>query len=812
MKLNKKMLAALLMAVCWWPAMAQETSTAEKADYEEVVVIGSRSNQPRSSTDTLVPVDVISQEDFNAVGGTADVTDNLNRLVPSFMVAPRNGDNNAFLRSVSMRGMSADQTLTMVNGKRRHRSNAINLFGPIANTGSHGVDISMLPAMAFKNVQVLRDGASAQYGSDAIAGVVNFELKDNASGGTVEATYGNHFEGEANWRIAGNAGMSLGEDGFANFTFETDDQEALSRGAQRRKAQALLDQGAEGVGADSPFGDAPLVQTWGRPESSAYKFALNAGYMAGSTDFYLFSNYAVKEGLTRFFYRPLGHRWSPTFAGTPGAGLPARQFGADATGDTPPNLIQVERVGFTPYYGSDQTDFSLTTGARGNSKGINWDLSFGMGSNSSEYTLYNSLNPHADLINGNAQRDFKTGDYEQSEMGVNLDLSQELTTTMFLAYGAEYRNETFTQSAGEEASYVGIGSSGLKGTLPENAGEFSRAHYGAYADMEHMLNDNTSLQYALRFENYEDFGSTINYKLAGRYDVNPTLALRGSLNTGFHAPTPGQSNMRTQSTSFREDGTQYDVTHIPADSEEARRYGGKALEEETSLNRTVGLVYRPKGMNLVLTADYYLVTVENKIFKTSIDDGEQQDPISFYTNALDVQHSGLDLVATSNLIDYIGLDTDVTLAVNINSLEVQENRRTYNGDPIVSDNAVDHIENDYPSNNFVLMTNTRFRERWNLMARWRYIGEHYDQGSGTGSTPLDNSVVIDPTSYVDVELGYKAMKNLRVAVGGSNILDSYPTTLRADSDGFYPGATVYPRRSAASSDGGSWYVKGTYTF
>ena len=329
--------------------------------------------------------------------------------------------------------------------------------------------------------------------------------------------------------------------------------------------------------------------------------------------------------------------------------------------------------------------------------------------------------------------------------------------------------------------------------------------------MDIPLNDNVSLQYALRFENYEDFGSTINYKLAGRYDFNPMLALRGSLNTGFHAPTPGQANMRTQSTSFRDDGTQYDVTHIPADSEEARKWGGKALKEETSLNRTVGLIYRPKGVNLVLTADYYLVTVENKIFKTSIDDGTQADPISFYTNALDVQHSGLDLVATSNLMDYIGLNTDITLAVNINAMSVEENRRI-NGQQIVSDNAVDHIENDYPTTNFVLMTNTQFRERWNLMARWRYIGDHYDQGSGTGSTPLDKSIVIDPTSYVDVELGYKAMKNLRVAVGGSNILDSYPTALRTNEEGFYAGGTVYPRRSAANHDGGSWYVKGTYTF
>ena len=223
MKLDKKSIVALLSIFCWQNGMGQDANSSVQeidkthGEVEEVVVIGTRSTRPRSATDTLVPVDVISSEEFNMVGGTADVTDNLNKLVPSFTATPRNGDNNAFQRSVSLRGMAADQTLIMINGKRRHRSNAINIFGPLANTGSHGVDTSMIPAMAMKNVQVLRDGASAQYGSDAIAGVVNFELKDNAEGATLEATYGNHFEGEANWRMAGNAGVSLGGKGFSQF-------------------------------------------------------------------------------------------------------------------------------------------------------------------------------------------------------------------------------------------------------------------------------------------------------------------------------------------------------------------------------------------------------------------------------------------------------------------------------------------------------------------------------------------------------------------------------------------------------------------
>ena len=820
MKWGKRNFVALLSIIFCGDVMGQEAN--ENKSYEEVVVVGTRSAQPRSTTETLAPVDIISEEDFHTVGGTADVTDNLNRLIPSFMAAPRNGDNNAFQRSVSLRGMAADQTLIMVNGKRRHRSNAINIFGPIANTGSHGVDASMIPAMAIKNVQVLRDGASAQYGSDAIAGVVNFELKDAAKGATIETSFGNHFEGEMSWKVAGNVGMALGKKGFANLTFESDGQEALSRGGQRKKAQKLIDEGVLGVGADSPFGDEPLTHTWGRPESSAHKFAWNAGHELGEMDFYLFGNYAMKDGKTRFFYRPLGHRWSPTFDFDRSGSFEDHEndgLGANGKFQHANNLDDIIRVGFTPYYGSEQTDMSLVTGLQGRLGETNWDFSLGMGSNKAEYTLYNSLNPDADLVDGVSQRDFKTGDYEQREMGFNLDLNRELGTTMFLAYGFEFRNETFVQSEGEVASHIGMGSSGLKGTIPENAGDYSRSSYGAYADMEHSLSDRMALQYALRFENYDDFGGTFNYKLAARYGLSDKLALRGSLNTGFHAPTPGQANLRTQSTSFRDSdsadwavGDQFDINHIPADSDEAKELGGKALREERSFNRTVGLVYNFGG-NFFLTADYYHIKVENKIFKTTIDVNEANidDPISFYTNALDVSHSGFDLVLMGNLMDHVGLDMDMSLAVNTNVINVLENREV-NGKQIVSDAAARHIENDYPTTNFVAMANTRFLGRWNLMTRWRYIGKHYDQGASSGSTPLDDAVEIDPISYVDLELGYRPMKNLRVALGGNNVLDSYPTKLKADDEGFYSGGTVYPRRSAANYDGGSWYVKGTYMF
>ncbi|RZV52963.1 MAG: TonB-dependent receptor, partial [Pseudomonadales bacterium] len=218
-------------------------SYAEQGMMEEIVTLGTRGDKPRSVTDSPVPVDVIGADDFLAIGGAADITDNLNTLVPSYTATPATGDDSAMVRPTSLRGMAADQTLVLVNGKRRHRSAVVQLFAPAANNGSHAPDVGQIPSIALKNVEILRDGAAAQYGSDAIAGVINFALKDASEGGIVEATYGQHFEGEMSWKIAANTGVALGEVGFLNLSLDSNDNEGLSRGNQRPDAQALIDGG-----------------------------------------------------------------------------------------------------------------------------------------------------------------------------------------------------------------------------------------------------------------------------------------------------------------------------------------------------------------------------------------------------------------------------------------------------------------------------------------------------------------------------------------------------------------------------------------
>ncbi len=769
-------------------------SRDSKEDAEKITVIGSRHGMSLA-LDSPVPVDVISGENFSMVNSTADITDNLNTLIPSYMATPATGDGSAFVRPTTLRGMAGDQTLVMVNGRRRHRSALVQLFAPPANNGSHGVDVAMIPSIALKEVQVLRDGASAQYGSDAIAGVMNFVLKDARQGSLVEASFGNHFEGETSWKIGANTGIGWGRKSFLNLSVDTNSNEALSRGHQRPNAPD-----AEGVGQDSPFDDAPFVQTWGRPETSGTRFAFNAMHeLHNGMEVYTFGNLAMTTGRFRFFYRNPSHK-SLTEGNSPSA----------------TNLDRVRITGFTPYLDGDQTDMGVAVGLKGAFLEDNhYDVSLSLGSNELDYFLNNTLNQNAPLDGGVAQRDFDTGAFEQSEMNFNVDITRKWRESLHLAYGAEYREETFSQMAGEPNSYEGAGASGMAGVRASDAGDFSRSNYALYADLEHKLMETLGLHYALRFEDFEDFGETINGKLAGRYDMTGDLAFRGAVSTGFHAPTPGQANLRSTTTSFR-NGVQYEVGHFPAGHEEVRSLGSQALTEEKALNASVGVVYE-MGENVSVTVDYYNIGVDGRIYRADVDsDNDGTEDRSFYTNAMDLNHSGFDVTISSHLGDWLGVDSQVSFAYNMNSVEVTKNRMVQleNGTnvQVVSDSLVEDIENNYPSHNWTITSYTRWTDDWSFLGRGRYIGAHYDQ-SGT-IDGLEFSKEIDPTFYLDFEVGYHAIKNLSLAIGATNILDSYPTTI--EDDGKYAnmwGAGMpYPRRSAANYEGGAWYLKAAYTF
>ena len=784
------------------PAKVQaQSATADDAVIEEIVVIGSR-KRGRSAAESTAPIDVISGETFGLVGNSADITDNLRVNVPSYNASIASGDGDTFVRPTSLRGLAPDQTLVMINGKRRHRAALIAEFVPSAGKGAHGPNIGMLPSIAFKRVEILRDGASAQYGADAIAGVINFVTRDNAEGGELRVQYGRFYEGEQSYGVSGNIGLSIGSRGFLNLSGEYAQNDALSRGIQRASAQALIDAGVPGVGEDSPFDDAPLAHTWGRAQGENLRLFVTTGIEVGpDTTAYAQGNYADTFNRYRFFFRGPDHITLRTLRDEFGfTGLPA---------------------GFTPFFDGDQTDASIVAGLRGEFiNGLLFDLSAGYGRNRIDFFLNNTINQSLGLgSDGNpAQRDFDVGDLEQQETTLNADFSRQFTDTIHLAFGAEWREETFVVIAGEPSSHFGAGSSGFKGFEPQNAGEFSRDNYALYAEVEQDVSDAFLAQYALRYEDFSDFGGTINGKIAARYNATGRLALRGALSTGFHAPTPGQANSQRIATTFDNDlGLQVESGTVPPTHPLALAAGGSPLTEEKSTNASVGFV-ADFGEATTLTADFYRIEVQDRIFKTQ--NLPTIDPVTgvgsniqFFTNALDLDVTGLDLVLTT-LFEWggSGLSTTLTAAYNHNRVKVAK-QTAINGVLPVSEASVEDIEESYPQDRVTITATTSAGTNWDFLARINYFGAHYDErgriGGVDGGPPTQK---VGSTVFVDLELSYQLDECWRLTAGASNAFDEYVDVVGPPNANRQDVGLLYPRRTAANFEGGSWYLRANYTW
>ena len=629
-------------------------------------------------------------------------------------------------------------------------------------------------------------------------------------------------------KISANAGFAAGDNGFVNISAEYIDNEALSRGTQRPVAQALIDAGVQGVGDDAPFGDEPFVQTWGRPQTEGFRLYINSGFEISDTaELYVRFGYADTKGRYRFFYRAPDHAtftglvtegedFSPQFIACPvcvvgsGEQMSLRDMGF--TG---------EQNGFTPVLNGDQTDASIVLGVNGEfDSGMFYDFSFGFGKNALSYFLQNtsnrSLGP-GDFTNL-PQEDFDVGGYEQKEINLNADFSLPLSDMLNLGFGAEWREETYTAIAGEPASYFGESASGLKGVTADDAVASARDNVALYVDIEHDVSDAVLVQYAFRYEDFSDFGDTINWKIATRARVTDSFTVRGAVSTGFHAPTPGQANVRTTITTADSiSGLLVEEGLLPPTSEAAVAVGGTALKEETSINYSFGFA-SDIGDNTTLTVDFYQIEVDDRIYKTgNIPDPATGGSIAFYTNALDVKHSGLDVVLTTGWDWGASASTDLTFAFSYTKTDVTGQTEVLSPTgPIlpVSASNIEDIENNYPNERFVLTANTAFSDDLSLLLRVNYYGEHFDERGEINGTPGNISWEVGATVYLDVDLAYQLTDNWRINVGAINILDEFVDII--PDDGIHANrigvGLPYPRRSAANYEGGQWYLRGTYAF
>ena len=810
-------------------------------EIEEVVAVGTR-RDARSVGDSPAPVDVISGSDIKNQGAV-DVDYMIRTLVPSFNVNTQPiSDAATLIRPANLRGLPPDNMLVLVNGKRRHRGSVISFLGGGIADGAQGPDISAIPSISLKKVEVLRDGAAAQYGSDAIAGILNFVLNDSAEGTRLEIKQGEYSDGDGEtWRIAANAGMPFTDDGYANFSMEIQEQDPTARSAQRGDAASLK---AAGVPVwEHPFGNGE-AQVWGSPKvSDDYKFTANIGLdLDDSKKFYLFSNYAEKNVLGGFFFRNPNNRTGVyddgsdirliADAGQAAGGARTCASNVDAKAG---NLVGAALAaytndancfvfnelfpgGFTPSFGGDVTDWSIASGVSGTTDGgTDYDISVHIGENRSDFYIENTVNPS---LGPQSPTQFNPGSYIQLEKNFNMDFVRSIPMQSFdlsFAYGFEWREEQFEIVNGDVASFTtgpyfnqgfGIGSNGFAGFTPDIAGVWDQQNYAIYLDFEGDVTENLVLGLATRFEDFDTFGTTTNTKFSALWRATDTLKFRTTVSSGFRAPTPGQSNVSNVTTaSISGTGELVQQGTLSPTNPIAVTAGGAALQPEESDNLSFGLVWDVTDA-LNVTIDAYEIEITDRIALTgnfSLTDAQRAALVAakvpgasdmqtfrFFTNDFDTTTDGIDVVATYST-ELMGGVTDFTFVYNETETEVDKSS-------LLSASRINALEALLPENRWNLSAVHNVGD-WTILARYMYVGEsEYYYGLNDLGNP--DITTLDDQSQLDLEFT-RDFGNYQITLGAENITDEYP---EKDTGVTCCGA-IYPEFAPLGFMGAFYYLR-----
>ena len=849
---------------------------------ETVVVVGSRA-APRSVIESTVPVDVISTSDLSRQG-SRDLVSQLRTVIPSFNINTQPiSDAATVVRPANLRNLAPDHTLVLVNGKRRHRAAVITWLGNGIADGSQGPDISVIPSIAIRQVEVLRDGAAAQYGSDAIAGVMNFQLKDDPSGGSFEiqtgafrdanpgdpSTCGAGIIGDIQHScngigghgrtlsIAGNIGVPLGDNGFGNFSMEVANAAPTSRSIQRLDAAGII--GAGNGNIRNP------AQIWGSPRiNHDVKLFGNFGYqLSDSLQLYGHTNYLTRKVTGGFYFRN-PHTRGGVFRGpkledgTPsllvgdrvwaeqspeGGPPPGREKGvgcpfipivnnvpdADALAavEADPNCFTLYSRfpgGFTPQFGGDLIDYSIVAGLRGFAQnGFAWDASVSRGTSEIDQFIFDTVNAS---IGSDTPTSFRPGIYRQDETNLNFDVSMPVSDLVHVAAGGEWRREEFTIGAGDDASWqigpyaaqgFSSGSNGFNGYRADTtAGTWGRQNVALYGDVEFSQPGRWTFGTALRFENFDDFGSTVNGKVSGRVKVNDVLALRGATSTGFRAPTPGQQNAFNVTTAFI-GGQLTNNGVVPATSAVAMARGGGQLQPEKSFNMSGGAVI-DKGA-FTFTADFFRVRIEDRValsqevaltepeIETLLAEGipeARNFPVfRFFLNDFTTLTQGIDLIST-----YVAGNTTLSAVFNYTDTELRDIQTS-----VIDDFRIFTLEQGLPNTRWTISA-THDARRWDLMARVNYFGKFWDSEDGRNAVGLPGgpaqATLYSPyagRALVDIEFGVPIGPNVHLAVGGENVFNTYP---EVNQFGAMTVGNMYGQFSPFGFNGANFYVRLNY--
>lgn len=872
------------MALAIGPLSAGIAMAQDGADQtvEEITVVGTR-RAGRTKANTPVPVDVFNRQELDSVSSD-DMLDIINTLVPSFQVERHAiADGRTFVRLPELRGMSGDKVLVLVNGKRRHRSALVGTVGD----GAHGPDLATIPGIAIQSVEVLRDGASALYGSDAIAGVLNFKLRDATGGGELRLQTGMYSEGNENgYLVALNQGFTLGDNGFINISAELSDNEPTSRGtffnlniggsgltpAESALVSGLFDHdqnpstpdqmrygpdaltevhdpvsgalvtlatGSDGIpdDADTRYADnlqfaevshTPFVTVWGAPERDAIRSFITAGVeLNGGTELYGWANYSDSNSNGNFFHRrPNDSPMAPLRTPTGEIYNPRTRYPA----------------GFTPRFAGNVIDMSFAGGVRGEyGNGLSYDFSGRWGESTVKYSLFNTMNPS---LGPATPTEFRPGDLVSDESAINADFVLPIVvgfaSDLNVAFGFEYREEGYELAQGDRKSwevgpyalpdpwnfeidideaatgqnggsvgcfipgpqfdptslchpddpihnFAGAGSDGFTGYGPNVVSNYKRDSWAAYIDLDADITDRFMATIAGRYEDFSDFGSNFSWRAAALFQINDVLRLRASAGTGFRAPTPGQISTQNVRTSVRR-GLARTVVLVPAHHPAAQLFGALPLTDETSTQFTLGIAAEPLDA-LTLTLDYYFIALDDQIWRSSDMAVASQDPallqalgfpgsgnlaVAYFTNDIDTETSGIDLVATYN-IDWSGGNTTFSVAGNVNDTEVtrRTNRQTDPVDPtpvyFLGDADVFRIEHGDPEFRLNLIGMHTWSNGASASLRGNWYGDYKQTNSSLTQTQDMSSKV-----FWDADFTWDASESLSLTIGGNNIFNEYP--------------------------------------
>ena len=823
MPVRRTALACAVLLAAMPAVQAQDLAPAsldapavDLAAVDQVTVVGSRARN-RTVFDSPVPIDRFGAREVDNALASGDLGAALQELAPSINF-PRIESSGAAdsVRGIQLRGLAPDQVLILVNGKRRHASAVLDTESSFA--GIVPVDVNAIPPGAIDHIEILRDGAGAQYGSDAVAGVINIVLKKARSGGSAAVSYGaNHtdFEPTDERKTDGQTvivnadyGVPIGDTGFFRFGLETRERNPTNRAGRSDAGWTSWNATPQDLALDGQV----LFKSGDSQQRNHYAFYNTLVPIASGVDAYSFAtiNQRKADGSAYFRY----------------------------PGD-PSNVPELYPNGYRPGTQGDMTDVSVMAGLRIANGPWSWDLSARHGGNEFHYDLANSVN--ASLGAASPTRfHLSTFDYDQNALNADLTRTLDLGigAPVALALGAEYMRETYASSPGDPASYaagpvVGAppGAQAGPGLRPQDTFDGSRSVRSVYADIESDLTARLLVGLAARYADYSDFGNASTGKLSARYKVSDTFLLRGSLSNSFRAPALVQTGFRFSTLNFNSDGTALQTASLlPASDALARAFGAQDLDPEKSTNLSLGAAWRPQR-NTNVTVDAYRIKLEDRITRTSdlqsdaataylagIGRSDIQS-VAYLANLLDTTTTGLDVVVHHDL-PFASGRLDLNAALNLNKTKVDAVRQSSAAlgriDPaltLLTGNNLFRIRNASPRNKLVLSADWQ-AARWGVQARATRFGELKDFSYDDEAELIDgvHAQRFGAVWTLDLEAQYKLTRQLTLALGGDNILDRYPQRVRETNNATYGGALPYHFINPIGLNGAYYYGRLRYAF